>query len=103
MIASLLQFADSPLSWAIAGFAIGLALGVNAPSVWLVAAGLGGFVLYLRLHGPAQEKTEGRLFSGGGVFMMAWLAGLGAWRAGSCAACTARAQKGVHLTRLSGG
>ena len=76
MIASLLQFVDSPLSWAIGGLVIGLGLGANALSVWLVAAGLGGFVVYLRLHGPAQAGTEGRLFSSGGVFIMSWLAGL---------------------------
>ena len=57
------------------GFAIGLALGVNDISVWLVAAGLGLFVVYLALHGPARRETEGALFASGGVFMMAWVAG----------------------------
>lgn len=70
-----LQLIDSPISWAIAGFAIGLGLGVTLASVWLVAIGLAAFVLYLRLHGQARIKTEGRLFAGAGVFMMAWLVG----------------------------
>ena len=57
------------------GFAIGLALGVNTISVWLVAIGLGLFVAYLSLHGPARRETEGALFASGGVFIIAWIAG----------------------------
>jgi hypothetical protein len=66
---------DSPLPWGIAGFVIGLALGVNTASVWLVAAGLGGFLVYLWRHGPARQDTESRLFAGGPAFMTAWLVG----------------------------
>ena len=44
-----LKYLDTPISWAVVGFAIGLAFGVNAISVWLLVAGLVGFLLYLRL------------------------------------------------------
>ena len=70
-----LDLIDSPISWAIAGFVIGLALGVNTASAWLVAVGLGGFLLYLWRHGEARQKTESRLFAGGPVFITAWLVG----------------------------
>ena len=66
---------DSWVTWGVVGFIIGLALGVNDLSVWLVAIGLGLFIAYLALHGPAKRKTEGSLFAAGGVFMMAWMAG----------------------------
>ena len=72
---SLLQIVDSPISWAIAGFAIGIGLGVTTASVWLVAIGLGAFVLYLKLHGPAKRETEGKLIAAGPVFIMSWLVG----------------------------
>ena len=36
---------------------------------------LGAFLLYLRLSGPAQHETEGKLFIIGPAFMMAWVAG----------------------------
>ncbi len=66
---------DSWITWGIVGFVIGIALGVNDLSVWLVAIGLGVFIAYLTLHGPAKRETEGSLFAAGGVFMMAWMAG----------------------------
>ena len=66
---------DSPFAWAAAGFIIGVALGVTAPSVWLLAIGLGSYLLYLKLHGPAQHGTEGWLFAGGPAFMMSWMLG----------------------------
>ena len=72
---SIIRIVDSPFSWGLAGFIIGLALGVNTASVWLVAIGLGGFLLYLRLHGPAGNATEGWLFAAAPVFMMSWLLG----------------------------
>ena len=73
--ASWIRLVDSPLPWGVAGFAIGAALGVTTLSVWLVAAGLGIFLIYLWLHGAARQQTEGWLFASGPVFMMAWLAG----------------------------
>ena len=72
---SINRLIDSPLSWAIAGFFIGLALGVTSASMWLVAIGLGGFLLYLRLHGPADPAKEGLLFAAGPVFIASWLTG----------------------------
>ena len=66
---------DSWITWGVVGFAIGLALGVNAISVWLVAIGLGLFVVYLAIHGPARRETEGSLFASGSVFMVAWIVG----------------------------
>ena len=70
-----LGYIDSPISWAIAGFIISTALGVNFISVILVAAGLGAFVLYLFAHGPARRETEGKLFAAGPVFIVAWMVG----------------------------
>mgnify|MGYP004364793567 CR=1 FL=1 len=70
-----IRIIDSPISWALAGLAIGMALGVNSVSVWLVAIGLGLYVVYLKAHGPANQKTEGNLVSAGPAFMMAWLVG----------------------------
>ena len=72
---SFMTWIDSPVSWAIAGFAIGIALGVNTLSAWLVTAGLAGFIAYLVLHGQAEQKTEGRLFAACGSSMISWLVG----------------------------
>ena len=72
---SILRRLDSWVTWGVVGFAIGMALGVNTISVWLVALGLGVFIAYLALHGPARRETEGSLFACGGVFMVAWMIG----------------------------
>lgn len=93
---SRVRWLDSPFAWAVAGFAIGLGLGVTQVSAWLVAAGLGLFVLYLRLHGlPMPRKSEeeaegakavsaapergqvseGWLFAGGPAFIVGWIVG----------------------------
>ena len=74
-LAAALRRLDSWITWGVVGFAIGMALGVNDISVWLVAIGMGAFVAYLVLHGPARRETEGALFASGGVFMRAWIAG----------------------------
>ena len=74
-VAATLGRLDSWITWGVVGFVIGLALGVNAISVWLVAIGMILFVAYLALHGPARRETEGGLFACGGVFMIAWIAG----------------------------
>ena len=63
------------LSWAVVGFIIGVALGVTTVSVWLVAIGLGVYLLYLRLLGPAHYTTEGWLFAAGPLLIMSWMAG----------------------------
>ena len=72
---SLLRYVDTPFSWAIVGFIIGIVLGVNTLSAVLVAVGLGVFLLYLRVHGQAEQRTEGWLFAGGPVFIIGWLVG----------------------------
>ena len=69
------RYVDTPFTWALVGFVIGLGLGVNQLSVWLVAIGFGAFLAYLRLHGEAEESTEGWLFAAGPAFMMSWLLG----------------------------
>ena len=74
-LAATIRRLDSWITWGVIGFAIGLALGVNSISVWLVAIGLGLFIAYLALHGPARRETEGALFACGGVFMITWIAG----------------------------
>ena len=71
----LLRIVDSPLSWAIAGFGIGVGLGVNAVSVWLLTAGLVAFLAYLVMHGEAKQETEGWLLAAAPAFILAWIAG----------------------------
>ena len=75
MSKSVLRLIDSPLSWALGGFAIGAGLGVNVASVWLLAIGLGGFLVYMAMHGPPERTTEGRLFAAGVAFIVGWTAG----------------------------
>ena len=72
---SLIKKLDSWITWSIIGVVIGVSLGVNTASVWLVASGLGAFLVYLSMHGPAKRETEGSLFASGGVFMMGWIIG----------------------------
>ena len=55
--------------------AIGLALGVTTLSVWLLTAGMGGFVAYLWLRGPARQGREGWLIAFGPTVLMSWVAG----------------------------
>ena len=75
---SRLRIIDAPITWAVAGFAVGFGLGVNLASVWLVAIGMGAFVAYLALHGDARRETEGRLFLAGPAFIIAWIVGFSA-------------------------
>ena len=72
---TILGYIDNPIPWAIVGFIIGLALGVNFASVVLVAIGLGAFILYAFMHGPAKTKTEGKLFAACPIFIVAWMVG----------------------------
>lgn len=72
---SRLRWLDTPATWALGGLAVGLGLGVDDASVWLVAAGLGAFLIYLWLHGRAETETETRLFAGGPALLVGWLAG----------------------------
>lgn len=72
---TLLRIVDNPYAWGVLGFVIGAALGVTAVSVWLVVIGLAGFVVYLRVHGPADGATEGTLIAAGPVFILGWILG----------------------------
>ena len=74
-MSTLTRFVDTPFTWALAGFIIGIILGVDAISVILLAVGLGGFLLYLRLHGEAKEETEGWLYAAGPLFIVGWIVG----------------------------
>ena len=66
---------ESPFSWAAVGFIVGIALGVTALSVWILAGGFGVYLLFLRSRGPAKHETEGWLFAAGPAFMLSWLLG----------------------------
>ena len=72
---SRLRLIDSPFGWAVAGLAIGFALGVNSASVWLLAIGLGAFVAYLARKGDARGEDEGRLFAAAPAFILSWMVG----------------------------
>ena len=72
---TILGYIDNPIPWAIVGFIIGLALGVNFASVVLVAIGLGAFILYVFMHGPAKTQTEGKLFAACPIFIVTWMVG----------------------------
>ena len=69
------RIVDSPFSWAAAGFIVGVALGVTALSVWILAAAFGVYLLFLKSRGPAKHETEGWLFAAGPAFMMSWMFG----------------------------
>lgn len=71
----ILRIIDSPLPWGIAGLAVGYVLGVTTLSVWLLVAGFAAHLVYLALHGAAQEHSEGNLVAAGPVFMVAWVVG----------------------------
>ena len=60
---------------AAVAFLVGLALGVTAPSVWILSIGLFGLLFYLSLRGAVRRKNEGWFFAVGPVLMMSWVAG----------------------------
>ena len=64
-----------PFVWAAAGFLVGVALGVNNISGWLIAALLLAFLAVVKISGPAREEGEGFLFSGGSALILAWILG----------------------------
>ena len=72
---SIIKRLDSWITWGVVGAIVGFALGVSTASVWLMAAGLGGFLVYLGVHGEAKRETEGSLFAAGGAMMMGWMLG----------------------------
>ena len=72
---SRLRWLDTPATWALGGLAVGLGLGVNDASVWLVSAGLGGFLIYCGSTAGPETETETRLFAGGPALIVGWLVG----------------------------
>ena len=71
----LLAWLDTPITWAIFGMAVGLGLGVTNVSVWLMAAGLGAFILYLASKGQAKRESETKLFGCGPALLLGWMTG----------------------------
>ncbi len=72
----LILLLDSPLSWGLVGFFLGFGIGATAASVWPVAIGLLGYLVYLGLHGPARPGSETRLSATGPVLLMTWMLGV---------------------------
>ena len=72
---TVIRYLDTPITWAVVGFVIGLVFGVNLVSVILLAVGLGLYIFYLRAHGDSDDSTETLLFASGPIFMFAWMAG----------------------------
>ena len=52
-----------------------LSLGANNTSVILLTLLLVGFLVFMKLAGPAEEKKEGLLFAGGPILIIAWILG----------------------------
>ena len=69
------EIVDWPVTWALIGLVIGLSLGVNTASAWLVSLGLAGFAFNLSRHDPLA-RNDGYLFSAGPAFILSWLLGL---------------------------
>ena len=72
----LIHLLDSPLPWGLVGFLLGFGIGATAASVWPVAIGLLGYLVYLGVHGPARPGSETRLSATGPVLLMAWMLGV---------------------------
>jgi hypothetical protein len=64
-----------PFVWGFFGFIIGAFLGASNVSVILLTVFLIGFLFCMKLVGPAEEKTEGFLFAGGPILIIAWILG----------------------------
>ena len=71
----ILNFIDNPLSWGIAGFVIGLALGANLASMWIMFLALVLYLVLLRYHRVANPLTETKLFATGPGFLICWVFG----------------------------
>ena len=72
---SVKKIINSPFTWAIVGFIIGITLGVTTLSVSLLAIGFGLFLVLLMRNGPARNDSEGMLFASGPALMVLWLLG----------------------------
>jgi hypothetical protein len=70
-----MRFLDTPLSWGLVGFFIGLGLGASPGSVWPLGIGLLVYIYYLRSHGPARPATETKLFATGPLLLITWVFG----------------------------
>ena len=72
---SVKKIINSPFTWAIVGFIIGITLGVTTLSVSLLAIGFGLFLVLLMRNGPARNDSEDMLFASGPALMVLWLLG----------------------------
>ncbi len=75
MLESLKHWLDSPLSWAIVGFTVGIIFGVNTITVWNVTKGLIGLLGYLEANGQANNRNEGWIFASWATFILGWITG----------------------------
>ncbi len=66
--------ADWPVSWGIAGFALGIGLGVTTLSAWIVTLGLVAFLANMYRH-KSVGKYEGRLFATAPFLLIGWVLG----------------------------
>lgn len=71
----ILTIIDSPLSWSMIGFVIGLALGANLASMWIMFLALICYLVLLRYHSVANPLTETKLFATGPSFLICWVFG----------------------------
>ncbi len=72
---SLTTLIEHPATWAAAAFIVGLALGVNLASVWLMALGLAAFVFHMWRLSPPEHSTEGMRFAACPLLLVGWIAG----------------------------
>tara|TARA_Y100001934_G_scaffold49014_1_gene59581 strand:- start:112 stop:378 length:267 start_codon:yes stop_codon:yes gene_type:complete len=73
-----IKYIQTPYFWGLLGLAIGAVFGGNNISVWLVAISLCLFFVNMKLSGPGDNSTEGKLFLGCGVLILLWIVGLSA-------------------------
>ena len=71
----LLTAIDSPVTWSVIGFVVGLGLGANLASMWIMLAALICYLLLLRSHSVANPLTETGLFATGPSFLICWAFG----------------------------
>lgn len=66
--------ADWPLTWGVAGFVLGIGLGVTTLSAWIMTLGLLAFLANMYRH-KKVGKFEGRLFATAPFLIMGWVLG----------------------------